>query len=52
MTRVEQVGITVSSVLTDFILGAEFLNEFEVQMSFKDRTGTRGKKAKPDDINF
>jgi len=52
MTRVEQVDITVPSVLADFILGAEFLNEFEVQMSFKDRTGTRGTEAKSDDMNI
>jgi hypothetical protein len=52
MTRVEQVGIIEPSMLVDFILGAEFLNEIEVKMSFKDRTGTQETKAKSDDMKF
>ena len=52
MPRVEQMGIIAPKMLADFISGAEFLNEFEVQISFKDRTGARGMEAKSEDMNF
>jgi hypothetical protein len=52
MTLVEQVGIIALNMLVDFISGGEFLDEFEVEMSFKDRRCTRGKEVKSDDMNF
>jgi hypothetical protein len=52
MTRVEQVRIIAPNMLAKFISGGEILNEFEIQIFFKDRTCTRGKEAKSDDTNF
>jgi len=49
---VKRVGTIAPNMLVDFISGAEFLNEFEVEMSFKSRTGTGGTEAKSDDMNF
>jgi hypothetical protein len=46
------VGIIALNMFVDFISGGEFLDEYEVEMSFKDRRCTLGKEAKSDDINF
>ena len=48
----EQVGVIAPNVLADFISDAEFLNEFEIEISFKDLTCTRVMEAKSDDKNF
>ena len=52
MPRVRRVGTIAPNMLADFISGAEFLSEFEVEMSFKNRTGTRRIETKSDDMNF
>jgi hypothetical protein len=52
MIRVKQGGIIAPNMLADFISGAEFINEFEVEMSFKNRTWTQGKETLSHDMNF